>query len=338
MNYLKNIFLFLTLIFVVQSQAQTCRQFFSMRNLNQVKQVRVMTLNPRDLFLKEASLSDKITSEMIKPELEIQKIVELIRKSDSDVIILQETDLGSLQHLAENQLQGKWKAHLVKGNDERHIGFLVKSDLPLEVTVETHSTTLWKVSRLFARDVPALILKRKGEDRPALIVLGVHAHSNGGYNNRNFAELKKAEVDATAQIVRKFKNQYGEDIPLLLGGDFNTKVRPDGELAPIFKELKESFDVLNLPFSRRITHYFMGAEGARILRQIDAIFTSPSLATYIKQAFVYPYSHAQNRNLLPTDTPPEFIPNNPSDHYAVVVDISTERIFPEAYRLGTKYE
>ncbi len=75
----------------------------------------------------------------------------------------------------------------------------------------------------------------------------------------------------------------------------------------------------------------MGEVGARILRQIDAIFTSPSLASYIIRAFVYPYTNAQGRNLLPTDTQPESIQNNPSDHYAVVVDLSTERIFPEAH-------
>lgn len=294
-------------------------QALTLRDLNSVKQLTVMTLNPRDLN-KE------------KSESEIQMITEVIRKSDSDIIILQETNLESLQHLANTQLNAKWKAYLVEGNDSRrHIGFLVKSDLPLDISLESHSKTLWKVSHLFSRDVPALILKRKGDDKPALIVLGAHAHSNGGFNNKNFAELKKAETNGMAQIIRKYKNQYGEDVPMFLGGDFNTKVRPDGDMNPIYKEMKESFDVLNLPFSKRFTHYFMGEEGVRILRQIDAIFTTPSLAPSIKQAFVYPYLHPQRPALLPADTPPQFITDNPSDHYAVVVVISTEKIFPEAH-------
>ncbi|MEK6772403.1 MAG: endonuclease/exonuclease/phosphatase family protein [Bdellovibrionota bacterium] len=327
--------------------AQSCSKvFYNYRELNKIKSMRFMSLNAEDYFLKVKKHLKNIEQKPNEAlpisdtvEAMVDAIPELIKDTQPDLVILLEVNQVSMEYLASAKLKNQWTHFLFEGNDQRQIGFLIKEDIPVDVETRTHRDMKWKNPSnnnqeeiLFTRDFPALIFRRKNEKQPFMIALGAHGHSKASRkNDPNSASLKRAEMSAMEKIIISLKKEFGENVPLILGGDFNATIKPGSEVQPLLNQLKEAFDIANVPFSRRATSYFLGKEGRRVLRQVDAIMMSPSLAPFVKQAFVYPYKINGRNGPLPMDTPPELINMIPSDHYPVVVDISTEIILPEAH-------
>lgn len=318
------------------------------RQLETVTSLKMMAYNVENLFMrlgKFERISDeefkRITDAEVKPEAELEGIATAITDSNPDFIVMEEVEgVEAIQRFSEDHLNNKYKAMLVEGNDERgiQIGFLVKRDLPLDITLETHKDATWtengKTTRLFSRDAPALIVRRKTDGpnaQPVMIFIGVHGKSqrDRGSDTRS-VKLRTAQYEEVGRIVDGYQSKFGKDVPIMIGGDFNIDVRTEPDVEAVRERMMDPFDIKGIKGEARMTHTYHPRGGRSSYHQLDAIFVSPSLKNSIEDVHVYRYKDDRgNEKPLPDSF--EERSRNPSDHFPVVITISTEEIFPEAH-------
>lgn len=320
------------------------------RQLSDVREIKVMAYNVENLFMhlgKFERMSDeefkRVTDAEVKPEHELEGIATAMIDTDPDLIVMEEVEgVEAIQRFADDYLGGRYQAMLTEGNDERgiQIGFLVKRDLPLDVTLETHKDATWvdpddgKQKRLFSRDAPALVVRRKGapaNSKPVLIFMGVHGKSQrdrGG--DKGSVKLRTAQYNEVGTIIDGYRAQYGADVPLMVGGDFNIDVRHSLDVEAIRERMIDPFDVKGIKGLARMTHTFHPRRGNPSYNQLDAVFVSPSLRESIEEVSVYRYKD-EDGNVKPMPSTYEERSMNPSDHFPVVVRVRTDKIFPEAH-------
>lgn len=318
------------------------------RPLETVTSLKMMAYNVENLFLRLGKFErisenefKRITDAEVKPEAELIGIATAIKDSDPDFIVMEEVEgVEAIQRFSDDHLESRYKAMLVEGNDERgiQIGFLVKRDLPLDITLETHKDATWtengKTTRLFSRDAPALVVRRKNAsagETPVMIFIGVHGKSqrDRGSDKRS-VKLRTAQYEEVGRIIDGYQAQYGKDVPLMVGGDFNIDVRLADDVEAVRQRMMDPFDIKGIKGEARMTHTFHPRGGRSSYSQLDAIFVSPSLKNSIEDIRVYRYKD-ENGNEKPLPDSFEERSRNPSDHFPITVTISTEEIFPEAH-------
>ncbi|MES2963550.1 MAG: hypothetical protein V4760_06640 [Bdellovibrionota bacterium] len=317
------------------------------RALDTVREIKILQYNVENLFMtvgKHERVPEgfrRVTDSEIKPAHELEGIAKPMREFDPDLMVMQEIEsVDSLARFNKDYLGGKYRPLLVKGNDERgiNIGFYVKQDLPLDITIESHKNTQWtdptsgRTQNLFSRDVPAVMIRRQGEvGAPLLIVLGNHAKSKRDRDGDPLSErLRAAQYQGVGKIIDGYRAKYGKDVAIVMAGDFNTDVRTSASVKPVRDRMVDAFDVKGLQGPARVTHTYHPNGGKAEYNQIDAIFVSPSLSRSIVAAGVYRYKDASGRE-KPLPRTYDERGTNPSDHFPVMVKVSTEKIFPEAH-------
>lgn len=318
------------------------------RPLATVREIKVLQYNVENLFMSVGKHErtdegdfKRVSDAEIKPAWELEGVAKPMREFDPDLMVLEEVEsVDSLAKFNKEYLGASYRPLLVKGNDERgiNIGFYVKQDLPLDITIESHKDMQWtdpvtgKTGPLFSRDLPAVLVRREGETgSPLLIVLGNHAKSKRDRNGDPLSEkLRSAQYEGVAEIIDGYRSKYGKDVPIMMAGDFNTDVRNSASVKPVRDRLVDAFDVKGVSGPDRVTHSFHPHGGKTEYNQIDAVFVSPSLAKSIVDARVYRYKDA-NGNVKPLPRTYDERSQNPSDHFPVMVKVSTEKIFPEAH-------
>lgn len=315
------------------------------RTIEEIKSLRVMTYNVENLFYHVGGFERINATDfrpvagkppMMKSEMEIQTIREIIRENDPDLMVLEEVEsVVALQHLADGLLDGRYKAILLPGNDTRgiNIGFLVKTDLPFHVTTKTHKALRWtdpidqREVPLFSRDLPILEFRvKEAQELPSLVLVGNHGKSKrdrpGDPESRI---IRTAQYEKAAEIVSEYR---GKGVPVMMGGDFNADIMKDPEVRPLLAVLKSSFDVARqtLPPEQRITHTFHPKGETTHRSQMDDILVSEDLAPRMTAASIYRYKDQEGRLMA--------IPNSvrerdrqPSDHFPVIVDVNMEGFF-----------
>jgi hypothetical protein len=133
-----------------------------------------------------------------------------------------------------------------------------------------------------------------------------------------------------ASIIDDYRARFGEDVPMIVGGDFNTDITDGKEMGPIHERLLDVFDIVGLTGQSRVTHSYFPPGGPVDYQQVDAIFISEILKPNVLSASVYRYKDG-NGNELPLPRSFNERQKNPSDHYPVVLKLKTSRIFPEAF-------
>lgn len=318
------------------------------RPLETVTQLKVMAYNVENLFMhlgKFERMSDeefkRITDAEVKPVEELEGVAKAITESDPDMIVLEEVEgLAAIQRFSEDYLGNTYEAMSVDGNDERgiQIGFLVKRDLPLNITLESHKDATWEengqTKKLFSRDAPALVVRRKTDSSdamPVLVFIGVHGKSQRDRgNDKRSVQLRTAQYEEVGRIIDGYQATYGKDVPLMVGGDFNIDVRTEDDVKAVRARLLDPFDIKGIKGEARMTHTFHPRGGSTSSHQLDAVFVSPSLKQSVEQVVVYRYKD-ENGNQKPLPNSFEERSQNPSDHFPVMVTISTEEVFPEAH-------
>ncbi len=307
-------------------------------------ELKVLALNGKDVFIREAALergdekmllaSDKKFRFKNTALLDWQR--EILHENDPDIIILTEVhkdeDMKKFMQLDTLGLKDKYYNFLKEGNSNRgiNIGISVKKDLGFKFKLVSHKHLTWKdpVTKaeypLFARDIPALIMTRPGDDKPSLIVMGNHAKSKrDNPGDRESNRYRTAQYEGMKKIVDDFKAQYGEDVPMILAGDFNTDVTTAPEMKSIRTVMKSIFDSIPgkiFSAQERITHFFFGP-GGNSFKQMDDI----RLAGKIKALFatVLKYKKANGEEI---PDPKSFKEREllPSDHRPVLATIQIE--------------
>jgi hypothetical protein len=333
--------LIFSLLFVLGFLSSISAEAGQMRSLESVKSLRIMAYNVKDLYLRKVNNPGGKQIVEPKPLNELKGIALPILDVDPDIVILEEVDdIQALTAFKENFLgRQKYLGNLIEGNDTRgiDIGFLVKADLPVQLDMETHREVTWvnpntgMREKVFSRDLPVVFVRRnKNEKTPVLIIVGNHGRSQRDRaNDPGGTLIRSAQYQAAAEIIAGYMKRWPK-VPIVMGGDFNTEVRNSPEVLPLRSILVDSFDIAKIPMQARTTHTFHPDGGERVLSQLDTIYVSPVLAPSVRGAAVYHYRDGSGRE-LPLPRTFEERARNPSDHFPVAIEVSTERIFPEAY-------
>ncbi|MBI2387651.1 MAG: hypothetical protein HYV14_16820 [Elusimicrobia bacterium] len=315
------------------------------RALSSIKELKMGSYNVLNLFENvgkhvpdpaNPGKLKKISDARPKEEWSLREQGKVILENDLDVVTLEEVEnIAALRDFNERFLNGKYDVHLIEGNDERGIdvAFLVKKDLPFLVEQRSHKDETWVdpvlgggPRTLFSRDLTSLVVRAPGKAQPLFVLFGTHYKSkrdrDGGDPESRI--LRGAQVRRTAEIIARYRAEFGADVPVMLAGDFNGEVGKEAEFRPLFEAagLVDSFDAAPNPPSEkdRITHTFHPKGGATHYGQMDAILVSKALRGAVKKAEAYRYKNADGSvRAIPATY--EERSRNPSDHFPVIVTL-----------------
>ena len=149
-------------------------------------------------------------------------------------------------------------------------------------------------------------------------------HAKSKRNNPSDPESNRyrtAQYQGIEQIVEALKKQYGDDIPMIMGGDFNTDVINGPEVAPIRGVLVSVFDSIKghaISMAERITHFFFDRSGNRQGHQMDDIRVSGNVNVLSAQVVRY---EDQEGHTMANPKTYDARAKQPSDHSPVVAEI-----------------
>jgi hypothetical protein len=314
-----------------------------------------MTHNLRNFF----SLSEKMSrNQIIDPKMreefasainkngksrdDLLGHARIIRDEIPDVFIGQEIDGEEMwKEFNKNYLDGRYVPFLMQEKTSRRpqavvkdIGFLFNPSLPFMMRAFSHRQLSFRdpldgsVSPLYFRDLPVLEIRGPNAERnglPPLIVISAHLISQ----KKDHRVLRKAQLDWIASIIENRRKEYGKDVGIIVGGDFNIDINAD------YRLLNEFFERTKLenPFSRpefvtrkRTTHIFFKPGERPVFHQLDGFLVSQSLATRVRDIRVVPHRDENGKvRTLPTNHTEK--DEDLSDHYPLRMVLDTEGLF-----------
>lgn len=317
-----------------------------LRPLSSIQELRMGTYNVLNLFQMVGKWvpdphrhgkRNKVAEAKNKHDHQLREEAKVILEADLDVVVLQEVEnVAALKEFNDRYLEGKYRAILIEGNDERgiDIGFLVKKDLPFDIEQRTHKDETWvdplgdgSPSKLFSRDLPALIVRAPGRSKPLFALLGTHYKSKRprGPKDPESEVMRRAQVERTAEIVGRLRAEFGQDLPLMLAGDFNGAVNEEStydSLKDGGAGLTDALDLAQPALSKlqRVTHTYHPKGGAAHKAQMDGFFVSRSVRGLVTEAKVYRYRDESGREKPLPETYAQR-ERNPSDHFPLLVTL-----------------
>ena len=315
------------------------------RSLESIKELKMGSYNVLNLFEnvgkhvpdpENPGKLKKVSDARPKEESSLRAQGKVILENDLDIVTLEEVEnIAALRDFNERFLDGKYDVRLIEGNDERGIdvAFLVKKDLPFELEQRSHKDETWLdpvlgggPRTLFSRDLTSLVVRVPGKAQPLFVLFGTHYKSkrdrDGGDPGSNL--LRGAQVRRSAEIIARYRAEFGADTPIMLAGDFNGEVSKDAEFRPLFEAagLVDSFDASPNPPSEkdRITHTFHPKGGQTHYGQMDAVLVSKALRGAVKKAEAYRYKN-DDGTMRAIPATYEERSRNPSDHFPVIVTL-----------------
>ncbi|WP_320412500.1 endonuclease/exonuclease/phosphatase family protein [Candidatus Manganitrophus noduliformans] len=215
----------------------------------------------------------------------LDRLSEVIRKNNADVLALQEVDdLDTLRSFNRSCLKYRYPyALLIEGNDPRWIDIGLLSKLPIG-NVRTHQYLKFRPQGqreryIFSRDL--LEVDIHSHQREKLFTLFVnHLKSKREVGKKGSSDaLRKRQAEAVRDRVKeRFKDSEGAYIIL---GDMNDTPGSD-PLQPLF-ELPVTSAFEKLQPQDRWTHYY---KGGKEHNQLDHILLSRSLAGQARNPFI----------------------------------------------------
>lgn len=328
-----------------QAQSLTCQKIFPVKHPANTgylpKTLRFLSFNMENLTQVNLGSSPKrpFRNQQAKPEKETMGVADVLLDVQPDIVLAQEIfRRQALNHLDDQHTGNSYDTIFRHGNDPRgiHLAQMVKKGLPLEFKTISHHNLKWSnpfrggtEQPLFSRDLPVTLVFIKGVKSPVLIYANMHAKSKRIGDTElpgEGAAIRKAQMEGTARILKQFQAKYGEDIPMLVAGDFNSDVNKENDVAPLRQFLRNAFDVLNPPVSSRdrTTHVFIETDKVSDKQtihndQMDAFFVNAAFEKFIINSYVYRYRDQSYQLPLPKSY--EDKKDLPSDHYPIVLEI-----------------
>lgn len=299
----------------------------------------------------------KVSDARPKPEWALAAEGRIILEHDLDIVTLAEVEnAAALQAFNDRYLDGKYRVFLIEGNDERGIdvAFLVKKDLPFVIEQRSHKEETWidpvlggGPTTLFSRDLTSLVVRAPGKARPLFILFGTHYKSKRDRDGRDPQSviMRTAQVRRTAEIMGRYRKEFGADVPMMIAGDFNGAVGEEAAYEPLFGEagLTDSFDASPspVPAEDRVTHTYHPRGEPSHAAQMDAVLLSKSLRGAVTSAQVYRYRNPDGSE-RPVPKTFEERELNPSDHFPLLVTLDFAAIrgpasFDEIPPLDARY-
>lgn len=270
---------------------------------------------------------------------------------DADFVMVNEVGgAESLRNFSKYFLQDRYDSHVIEGNSDRgiDIGYLIKRDLPVNVELHTHknrplnfiypherqSNAYYErvapektiTTHYFSRDCAELRVYKGNASQPSLIFLLVHLKSKldpGGIDSEG-RERRAAELKTLVEIYRDLRREFGQQIPVIVGGDFNGSIhkeKGEGEFQPLFEQtdLENVFYLLERNEQDSMTQIQFNRVGQPLLLQIDYLLVSRELQRHIIPEETYAFRYLSDLGVkmgLPQTFDQRLV--LPSDHYPVV--------------------
>ncbi len=320
------------------------------------KTLRIGTINTYNLYLTrgrwvrewDASKSAEVWVRKSDPKTKDPKhtaeMAKIIKDLDLDIVILNEVEgISSVIRFIQEYLDLKYVPLIVNSNDKREIStaFLVKAGLPYKVDFDSHAyrtrVDYNEEGRVelpvFARDLPVLFLRNQDahpDSRPLLTLFGAHFKSRrDGPNDPGSKQFRNRELQETKAIINDLRDHWGEDLPIILGGDMNSSMWTDEGLIDLSASLNlhNSVRVLdpNATESDTITHVYFPDKNSnhKVINQMDGFFVSESLTKQLTKSSVVHYVDELG-NPKPIPDSLDSRKTQPSDHLPFYIEIRTD--------------
>ncbi|HRO68664.1 MAG TPA: hypothetical protein PL182_13915, partial [Pseudobdellovibrionaceae bacterium] len=229
------------------------------------RKLKFLEFNMLNLFERDFSLTDQKFNKGtdVKTEAQREGLARIIRKSDPDIMTWVEVEnFRAAELFSDRYLDKRYQVFLMEGNDPRGIdvAVLVKKDLPFEVEyrslkdlaeVNSFSNHHEPEVKVFSRDLPMAIFRRLdgGMKKEEFILLSTHYKSQRG--NQGSFPKRLLQAEATESAVQHLRREFGDDLPIILTGDFNNDVPSSPEFAPLWRAgFKDSFDLSKNPIPK----------------------------------------------------------------------------------------
>lgn len=278
-----------------------------------------------------------------KPSGKESGVVATIKQADPDVLVVQEIGgLVSLESLNQ-KLGGQYRSILIPARSAKpgrpvnqvNIGFLVKGDLPFDIEVQSFRNIRKGSSDapLFSRDLPVVILKEAGTDKPVMAVFGTHFKA---MSDEASVALRREQIQMAAKLMASYSERY-PSVPMFLVGDYNFDVRIASEFSPLKTSgFKDVFDLApaekSLKSENRLTQFFFPGEAK--FGQLDAISGNKAVEELkiIKSAEIRPLVNASGE-VVPVPKTSAEVGELSSDH-AMLKTVIDFRPVREKLKLG----
>ncbi len=351
MNLLFMKYFILNLIFfsfLAQSQAQNkCVDIFLANQFQGQVTLGNSTFGPSLFYKADPSLKGKLPQTLRFGTYNLLNLFEnvinqqaqrwgnarAIEKIDPDFMVGVEIEnIHAFQIFSKHYLKGLYEPLLIDGNDSRGIdvGILVKKDLPIEMEWRSFKTfSMNSEQPIFSRDLPVgLVYERDANGirnkYPKFAIIATHYKSKKSKPGQpDTGILRGKQVDATLQVIKKIQQEFSQDLPIILSGDFNNSVHRGPEFQALFnKGFKDTLDLTPKPgtHEERATHYYFSHLGDREANQIDAILILGNQKMKVHESKVIPDTDINGRTL---SAPQSFSERQlrPSDHRPIFAEI-----------------
>ena len=265
---------------------------------------------------------------------------------------------ATLDQFARIELKGKYVGFTSGHSNDRkgmESGFLVKAELLKEFNFEVvsfsekQSTLLGRLmgqrSPVFTGDFALLRITKKGDRGDMFYVFDPHLKSlrpsftknerrqgrtpeNVEAARRRVVAKAKLEIAEIVKIITQLKALYPR-VPFMISGDFNRDLESSPEMRPFYDELnlREGLTLGQrgrVPYSARYTSIYFPIDGERELSQLLGNFVSPHLQDHVLESWVYRFVDDEGSVIRLPETYQEREGELPTDHYPVVIDLSTK--------------
>ncbi len=268
-----------------------------------------------------------------KPVAKLEALGRVLRDADLDVVALQEVGgYDSLETFQRQYLRDHYRVLMVQRSDKvgDETAFLVKRDLPFEIELRHHGMEKWtdpvdpkRPSKLFTRDPPTMIVRERGkpEGKPLFVYMGVHLKSkvtSPGYRSADVHSewLREAQANRVAEIAARYMQEFGKEIPVLVGGDFNGDLIRESTFRGLWSRFTDALSLGDRPLADRVTATHHPESGPAVAEAVDSILITSGHRGLVADSEVYRYRDELGRP-LPIPTSLELRRRNPSDHFLV---------------------
>ncbi len=231
----------------------------------------------------------------------------------------------------------QYEDFLVEGNDINRIdlGMVAQKGVRFEAVYVSYKNVKWKdpvdgvIDPVFPRDLPVMFLVDIATGEIVLITVGKHGKSQldrGG--DKKSRIWRESEFGASDQIVRQLLAEYGEEVRIIEGGDYNVETRGTESdcMTGMKKIMRSVFDLTPdpTPAGQRITETYHPKNGPTLLSQLDDAFVTKGLFSRILGARVIRYRSSRQSptgTVLPYAQSFDQRSQQPSDHLPIEVEI-----------------
>lgn len=301
-----------------------------------VDQIKVTSYNlssikhePDRHRLTRSGTIEKVESGKTKGRAHVNGLAATIIKENADIILFQEAEgVQEARWFLDHKLKGKWVIVAIGDparSDRLTFTAIRRTLMPhLNIRVLPLDDSVWidprmgsYESHLFHRQVQHVMISTLEDEVPFLHVLNVHLKAKFDHAS---VVARSAQLTGLEKIISGIRYEYGDNVHLLVGGDYNDDFMKSSELPRFMREAKlyETLDLIGVPVDPkyRSTNVLQNHYGQMVYNQLDGILISSSMRRALQASHVVRY-YGEHENALPLPISGCEVSCLPSSHRAI---------------------